>query len=111
MKRNRKIPWDEILRNLKGISDAESDAVLTTWLDKAPLNREVYNELAVLWESVRQEDMDFDADDERESLPSVVVSGAVGDVVLGRCHSEGVLVAGAINSLPWVVCCSSLGEA
>nr|UVM83598.1 MAG: hypothetical protein [Bacteriophage sp.] len=56
-------------------------------------------------------DMDFDADDERESLPSVVVSGAVGDVVLGRCHSEGVLVAGAINSLPWVVCCSSLGEA
>ena len=84
MKRNRKIPWDEILRNLKGISDAESDAVLTAWLDKAPLNREVYNELAVLWESVRQEDMDFDADAAWEHVKGLTIRKNGGNAKSGK---------------------------
>lgn len=84
MKRNRKIPWDEILRNLKGISDAESDAVLTAWLDKAPLNREVYNELAVLWESVRQEDMDFDADAAWEHVKDLTIRKNDGNAKSGK---------------------------
>ena len=84
MKRNRKIPWDEILRNLKGISDAESDAVLTAWLDKAPLNREVYNELAVLWESVRQEDMDFDADAAWEHVKDLTIRKNDGNAKPGK---------------------------
>ena len=62
MRYRRRIPWDEILRRLKGTSDAESEAVLSVWLEQSPLNREVFSELAVLWESVRQEDMDFDVD-------------------------------------------------
>lgn len=59
---NRKIPWDEILHSLKGTSDVRSDAALAAWMEKDPLNREVFDELAVLWEYVRQESVDFDAD-------------------------------------------------
>lgn len=62
MNEYRRIPWDEIMCRLKGTSDARSEAVLAAWMEERPLNRKVYDELAVLWESVRREDIDFDAD-------------------------------------------------
>ena len=62
MNRNRKIPWEEILCSLKGTSDADSYAVLSAWLEESPLNKDVYNELVVLWETVRQESAEYDAD-------------------------------------------------
>lgn len=48
--------------SLKGTSDADSYAVLSAWLEESPLNKDVYNELVVLWETVRQESAEYDAD-------------------------------------------------
>lgn len=79
--KKEKIPWEEILRRLKGMEDAESAALLTAWLDESPLNREVYEELASLWEAVGRDSEDFDAD---------AAWAQVKEITIGRRAAEPV---------------------
>lgn len=52
----RKIPWDEILLAFKGMSDSDTELKLQEWLGRSPANQDLFEQLAVLWETIRQQD-------------------------------------------------------
>ena len=67
--------------------------------------------LAILAEAgvvVRQ--MHLNAHDEVQLLPPFMVGGAVGNVGLGGGEAPGILVTGAIDTLPWVERCRPLAQ-
>lgn len=49
MRRQKKIPWNEIIGRFKGSEDAASKSRLEKWLGSNPLNRSLFDELSSLW--------------------------------------------------------------
>lgn len=56
MIRNNNIPWSDIISILKGEGTGDSNIRLEKWLAHNKSNHEIFNELSVLWESIRQEE-------------------------------------------------------